>query len=321
VQVSSNRNGRFRLGTRGSPLALAQAHMVRDLIVASGGAAAEQIEVHVIKTSGDRIQDRPLSEAGGKGLFTKELEDALFAGEIDFAVHSMKDVATRLPDGLSITAMLQREDVRDAWLSPTAPTIADLPTGAVVGTSSLRRQAQVLRLRPDLKVVQFRGNVETRLAKLEQGVAQATMLAVAGLKRLGLPHKITSIVSTETMLPAVAQGAVGIESRSNDEAVAALLAPLNHQPTTLCVTAERAFLAILDGSCRTPIGGLAELGTDGRLSFRGEILTPDGRQVHATARTGTPQSAIQLGEDAADELLKRAGPDFFSTVMASAGGA
>jgi hydroxymethylbilane synthase len=312
VQGSNGRSGGFRLGTRGSPLALAQAHMVRNLIAASGRASLEQVEIRIFKTSGDRIQDRPLSEVGGKGLFTKELEDALLADEIDFAVHSMKDVATRLPDGLTISTMLPREDVRDAWLSPTAQTLADLPTGALVGTSSLRRQAQVLRLRPDLKVVQFRGNVETRLTKLDQGVAHATMLAVAGLNRLGLAHKITSITSTDMMLPAVAQGAVGIELRVGDEAVAQLLSPLDHQPTSLCVTAERAFLAVLDGSCRTPIGGLAQLDDSGRLTFRGEILTPDGREVHATSRTGTPQSAIQMGEDAARELLARAGPNFFA---------
>jgi hydroxymethylbilane synthase len=319
VQGSSGRNGRVRLGTRGSPLALAQANMVRNLIVASGRATLDQIEIRIFKTSGDRIQDRPLSEVGGKGLFTKELEDALLANEIDLAVHSMKDVATRLPDGLTISTMLPREDVRDAWLSPTAQTLADLPTGAILGTSSLRRQAQALRLRPDLRVVQFRGNVETRLAKLDQGIAQATMLAVAGLKRLGLTEKITSITPTETMLPAVAQGAVGIEIRAGDEAIAALLAPLDHQPTNLCVTAERAFLGVLDGSCRTPIGGLAELGLDGRLTFRGEILSPDGKQYHDTVRNGSPQSAIQMGEDAARELLGRAGPDFFAVPLAMSG--
>jgi hydroxymethylbilane synthase len=319
VQGSGSRNGRVRLGTRGSPLALAQAHMVRDLMVASGGVSHDQVEIRIFKTSGDRIQDRPLSEVGGKGLFTKELEDALLADEIDCAVHSMKDVATRLPDGLTISTMLPREDVRDAWLSPIAPTLADLPTGAVVGTSSLRRQAQVLRLRPDLKVVQFRGNVETRLAKLDQGIAQATMLAVAGLKRLGLSQKITSITSTEMMLPAVAQGAVGIEIRANDEAMARLLAPLDHQATTLCVTAERAFLKVLDGSCRTPIGGLAELGADGRLTLRGEILTPDGKQAHATHRSGAPQAAIQMGDDAARELLSKAGPDFFTSTPSVSG--
>jgi hydroxymethylbilane synthase len=300
VQAGNRSDSVIRLGTRGSPLALAQANMVRDLIAASGGATKEQIEICVIKTSGDRIQDRPLSEVGGKGLFTKELEDALIAREIDFAVHSMKDVATKLPDGLTIAAMLPREDVRDAWLSPSAPTLADLPAGAIVGTSSLRRQAQVLRLRPDLKVVQFRGNVETRLAKLEQGIAHATLLAVAGLNRLGLAHKITGIVPTDTMLPACAQGAIGIEMRAGDERIATLLAPLDHQPTTLCVTAERAFLAILDGSCRTPIGGLAELGTGNRITFRGEI-----------SRTGLAQTAIRIGEEAAHELLGMAGPDFF----------
>jgi len=298
------------IGTRGSPLALAQTREVRERLQAAHGPGRLEFEVRIIKTSGDRIQDRPLADAGGKGLFTKEIEEALLAGEVDIAVHSMKDMPTVLPSGLTVTCFLPREDVRDAFISPKAGSLADLPTGAVVGTSSLRRRAQVLRLRGDLVVVALRGNVETRLRKIEEGAADATLLACAGLKRLGLANRITAPVPTEQMLPAVAQGAIGVETRGDDFAMAELLAPINHQPSALCVAAERAFLAKLDGSCRTPIAGLAELGPD-RLVFRGMILTPDGRQCHATRREGAPEEAIRMGEDAADELLARAGPDFF----------
>ncbi|KAB2916752.1 MAG: hydroxymethylbilane synthase [Hyphomicrobiaceae bacterium] len=302
----------IRIGTRGSPLALAQTQEVRTRLQAAHGPGAPAIEVRVIKTSGDRIQDRPLSEAGGKGLFTKEIEEALLAGEIDLAVHSMKDMPTVLPAGLTVACLLPREDVRDAFISHKARSLAELPAGATVGTSSLRRQAQVKRMRPDITIVPLRGNVETRLRKLEEGVADATLLAVAGLRRLGLADRITSIVPTREILPAVAQGAIGIEIRAADFATAQLLAPLNHQPTAIAVAAERAFLAKLDGSCRTPIAGLAELAQDGRrLAFRGMILTPDGRQCHETSREGRPEEAILMGEDAAAELLAKAGPDFF----------
>ncbi len=301
----------IRIGTRGSPLALAQTQEVRARLEAAHGSGAPAIEVRVIKTSGDRIQDRPLSEAGGKGLFTKEIEEALLAGEIDLAVHSMKDVPTVLPAGLTIACLLPREDVRDAFISHKARSLAELPVGATLGTSSLRRQAQVKRVRPDVSIVPLRGNVETRLRKLEEGVADATLLAVAGLRRLGLANRITSIVATEEILPAVAQGAIGIEIRAADFATAQLLGPLNHQPTAIAIAAERAFLTKLDGSCRTPIAGLAELMADGRLVFRGMILTPDGRQCHETGREGRPEEAILMGEDAAAELLAKAGPDFF----------
>jgi hydroxymethylbilane synthase len=300
----------LRIGTRGSPLALAQAGEVRARLEAAHGAGTHAFDIRVIKTSGDRIQDRPLAEAGGKGLFTKELEEALLAGEIDLAVHSMKDMPTLLPPGLSVACLLPREDVRDAFISRTAPTLAELPKGATVATSSLRRQAQVLHVRPDLRVVPMRGNVETRLRKLEEGVADATLLACAGLRRLGLADRITSPIPTDQMLPAVAQGAIGVEIRSEDAAMARLLSPINHEPTALAVTAERAFLAKLEGSCRTPIAGLAEL-AGGRLVFRGMILTPDGREAHATRREGRPEEALLLAEDAAAELLGKAGPDFF----------
>jgi hydroxymethylbilane synthase len=275
------------------------------------GWAMDEITITIIKTSGDRIQDRPLSEAGGKGLFTKEIEEALIAGTIDLAVHSMKDVPTVLPDGLMISCCLEREDVRDAFLSPRAQSLGALPAGSVVGTSSLRRQAQIKRLRPDVEVVGFRGNVDTRLKKLADGVAHATLLAMAGLNRLGLSAHVTAAIGVDEMLPAVAQGAVGIEIRASDTATAAHVAPLNHEATALCVTAERAFLARLEGSCRTPIAGLARL-ADGAVSFRGEILTPDGREAHATTRSGAPHEAVRIADDAAQDLLKRAGPNFFA---------
>jgi hydroxymethylbilane synthase len=301
---------RIRIGTRGSPLALAQTREVRERLGAAHASAQLAFEVCVIRTSGDRIQDRPLSEAGGKGLFTKEIEEALLAGEIDLAVHSMKDMPTVLPPGLTVNCFLPREDARDAFISAKAPTLSLLPQGAVVGTSSLRRQAQVKHLRPDLTVIALRGNVETRLRKLADGVADATLLACAGLKRLGLADRITSPVPTDEMLPAVAQGAIGVEIRAGDMAMAELLARINHEPTALTVTAERAFLARLEGSCRTPIAGLAEL-AGGRLAFRGMILTPDGRQCHAARREGRPEEALALAEDVAAELLTKAGPDFF----------
>ena len=304
----------LRIGTRGSPLALAQANDVRARLIKAHGLKDGDVTIRVIKTSGDIIQDRPLSEAGGKGLFTKEIEEALLANEIDLAVHSMKDVPTVLPGGLFISTILQREDVRDAFISVTYKSLAEMPAGAVVGTSSLRRAAQVRRARPDLKVVEFRGNVETRLRKIADGVADATFLAMAGLNRLGLADRATSAIDTGVMLPAVAQGAVGIEIRERDEATAAALVPLNHRDTATCVAAERAFLAKLEGSCRTPIAGLAEL-KDGGLVFRGSILTPDGRGCHDTARTGAEAHAERVGLDAGTELLERAGPEFFKAVM------
>jgi hydroxymethylbilane synthase len=300
---------KIRIGTRGSPLALAQARQVATRLAAAHGLAPEQCELVIIKTTGDKITDRPLIEAGGKGLFTKELEEALFAGDIDLAVHSMKDMPAVLPQGLAISAILEREDPRDAFVSLKYASLDAMPAGAVIGTSSPRRQAQVLRARPDLHVVGFRGNVETRLRKLEEGVADATFLACAGLNRLGLSQHITAAMPTDVMLPAVAQGAIGIEIRSDDEATARLIAPLNDAATALCVTAERAYLAQLEGSCRTPIAGLAEL--DGNaLRVRGEILTPNGVHAYVATHTGSAQEAMRLGEAVAAELLHQAGPDF-----------
>ena len=299
----------FRIGTRGSPLALAQAHEVRSLLMKAHDRPESDFEVVVIKTSGDRIQDRPLSEAGGKGLFTKEIEEALLAKEIDLAVHSMKDVATVLPPGLGLAVMLPREDVRDAFISLQYASLQDMPANAKVGTSSLRRAAQVRFMRPDLQVVGFRGNVQTRLKKLGDRVADATFLACAGLNRLGMADRVTTAIETDEMLPAVAQGAVGIEIREDDAAIRELLKPLNDEATTLCVTAERAFLRELEGSCRTPIGGLAEL-CDGNLMMRGEMLSPDGAQRFAGERSGSPASAIRIGEELAQDLIEKAGAEF-----------
>ena len=303
----------IRIGTRASPLALWQANEVRRRLIATHDLDSDQVELKTITTTGDTIQDKALREFGGKGLFSKEIEDALLAGEIDLAVHSMKDLQTRLPEGLGISCILAREDVRDAFLSPKAAALRDLPDGAVVGTSSLRRQAQVKRLRPDLQVAIFRGNVETRLRKLADGVVDATLLALAGLKRLGLEDRITAVMSIEDMLPAVAQGAIGVETRHDDDDINQLLAPLNDEVSAICIAAERAFLTELDGSCRTPIAGLAEFSGD-KLHFQGMILRPDGSEWHATERTAGAEDAVAMGTDAARELLGRAAPDFFEDV-------
>lgn len=300
----------LRIGTRGSPLALAQANEVAGLLASRHGIPVADIEIKVIATSGDRIQDRPLSEAGGKGLFTKEIEEALIAREIDLAVHSMKDVATVLPPGLGIVAVLEREDPRDAFISKRHASFAALPKGAVVGTSSLRRQAQILRIRPDLQVVGFRGNVQTRLRKLDEGVAEATFLAVAGLNRLGNQALVTQAIDVDTMIPAVAQGAIGIEVRLDDAKTRPLVEVLDHRTTRVAIDCERAFLARLDGSCRTPIGGHAHLTAGGDVVFVGEIITPDGSARHATRRAGAAADAAALGDDAAHELLRHAGPGF-----------
>lgn len=296
----------IRIGTRGSALALAQAYEVRGRLMAAHGLPETAFEIVIIKTTGDMILDRPLAEVGGKGLFTKEIEEALLDQRIDLAVHSMKDMQTALPDGLVIGATLPREDVRDAFISLKYASLEEVPEGAVVGTSSLRRQAQVKRLRPDLQIVGFRGNVQTRLQKLSEGVAEATFLACAGLRRLGLADRITAAIPTEKMLPAVAQGAIGLEIRVDDEATASLIQPLDDQGTALCVTAERAFLATLEGSCRTPIAGLATF--DGTtLSFTGETLSTDGLQHVASARSGQPSSAAALGTAAGEDILSRGG--------------
>ena len=297
---------RIKIGTRGSPLALAQARETRDRLIAAHGMDASEIEIIAISTTGDRIKDRPLTEIGGKGLFTKEIEEALMAGEIHLAVHSMKDLPANLPEGLTIAAVLPREDARDAFMSLTAASIQDLKHGALIGSSSVRRTAQVLRLRPDLKSVQFRGNVETRLRKLSEGVADATFLACAGLNRLGLADKITYAMPTDIMLPAIAQGAIGIEIRENDVVTRSLLAAINDAPSEIAVTCERAFLKALDGSCRTPLAGHATLDGD-TLSFRGHALTLDGVHCFEITRTGSPADAARMGREAGAEVKSHGG--------------
>ena len=301
----------LRLGTRGSPLALAQARMVRAALAQAHGLDPERIAIEVIRTSGDRIQDRPLAEVGGKGLFTKEIEEALIANTIDFAVHSSKDMPTVLPAGLMLSAFMQREDPRDVFISRKAKSIGELPRGATVGTASLRRQAMVKRKRPDLEIVPLRGNVETRLRKLDEGVADATLLALAGLKRLGLADAATMVLDVDEFLPAVGQGAIGIETRADDSKTRELLAKINHADTFSALAAERAFLAVLDGSCRTPIGGHATI-ANGTIRFRGMIVKPDGSEAFEVAREGDVRDAEKLGTDAGGELKGRAGSDFFS---------
>jgi hydroxymethylbilane synthase len=300
----------LRIGTRGSPLALAQTRMTRAALAAAHGWSGDAIAIVTIRTSGDRIQDRPLSEAGGKGLFTKEIEEALLAGAIDLAVHSAKDMPTVLPDGLMLAACLPREDVRDAFISRKAASLRDLAHGAVVGTASLRRQAMVKRMRPDLSVVPLRGNVETRIRKLEAGEVDATLLALAGLKRLGLADDATALLDAQEFLPAVGQGAITIEARVDDERTRELLARIDHADTSVALSCERAFLAVLDGSCRTPIAGYARLNGDA-ITFRGMILRPDGSEAHETSRSGSRKDAVVLGTDAGAELKRRAPADFF----------
>jgi hydroxymethylbilane synthase len=285
--------------------------MVRAELAAARGVEPEAIAVEVIRTHGDVIQDRPLAEVGGKGLFTKEIEQALADGAIDVAVHSAKDMVTVLPPGLVLAACLPREDARDVFVSRRAPSLFDLPVGAVVGTTSLRRQAQVKRLRRDLQVVPMRGNVDTRLKKLAAGEADATILAYAGLKRLGLADAATAIFDVNAFLPAVAQGAIGLEAREDDSATRDLLEKINHVPTLTAVAAERAFLAVLDGSCRTPIAGHARI-TGNELVLRGLIAKPDGSETFETMRSGSPNDAVAIGTEAGRELRERASADFFS---------
>lgn len=305
----------LRLGTRGSKLALIQAGLVRDALAAAVPelAAPDAIEIVAIKTTGDAIQDRPLAEAGGKGLFVKEIEEALFARRIDVAVHSMKDMPTAQPAGLVIAAFLPREDARDVLIAGEVRRIADLRQGAIVGTSALRRRAQLLHRRPDLQIINLRGNVDTRLAKREAGVVEATVLALAGLRRLGMEHVGTPVPEDE-MLPAVGQGAVCVECRDNDARTRAWLAVIDHAATATRVAAEHALLAVLDGSCRTPIAGHAVLSSDGRaLHLRGLIAKPDGSELIATERRGMADDARAMGRDAGLELKRRGGTGFFSS--------
>lgn len=290
-------------------LALAQANLVRRLLAAAHHMAEADIAIQVITTSGDRLTDRPLSEAGGKGLFSKEIEAALLAGEIDLGVHSSKDLATKLPDGLYLPAFLEREDIRDAFVSLKATTLDELPQGAKFGTSSIRRAAQMLRHRPDFEIVPFRGNVDTRLEKLERGIADATLLAAAGLNRLGRSDRITGYLDPRRFPPAPAQGAVGIEIQEGDERTAAIVAVLDHPATAIAVTAERALLDTLDGSCRTPIGVFTEL-NETSCTLHGQILSPDGSEGFEASQTGKPAEAAAIGAELGRQLLGLAGEDF-----------
>jgi hydroxymethylbilane synthase len=299
------------IGTRGSLMALYQAGLVRDRLAAAHAdlAAEGAIELVVIRTTGDRVQDRRLAEIGGKGLFTKEIEEALFDRRVDLAVHSLKDVETRLPEGLDIVCVLPRDDPRDAFLSTQSATFAGLPHGAVVGTASLRRRAQLLRRRPDLRVVPFRGNADTRLRKLDAGEVDATLLALSGLQRLGLVARVGEVLPPSVMLPAVGQGALAIECRSDHEEARRLLAPLHDPASAACVAAERAMLAALDGSCRTPIAGLATI--DGNvLTLEGLLIAPDGDSEWRARLSGPSDDAATIGIDVGARLRRDAGPGF-----------
>lgn len=304
----------LNIGTRGSPLALAQAYETRRRLMAAFDLPEDAFEIVVITTSGDNAQliakDKPLKEVGGKGLFTKEIEEAMLAGNIHIAVHSMKDMPVLQPDGLLLDTYLPREDTRDAFVSPKHASLADLPESATVGSSSLRRRAQLKHYRKDLNVVEFRGNVQTRLKKLADGVADCTFLAMAGLNRLDMTHVATAAIAPEDMLPAVAQGAIGIERRADDHNTAALLEAIHDTPTGQRLAAERAFLAALDGSCETPIAGLAEL--DGAtLRLRGEVLRPDGSESLSDDQSAPIEDGAELGRSMAKSLLERGGPGFF----------
>jgi hydroxymethylbilane synthase len=302
----------IRIGTRGSPLALAQAHETRARLMQAHNMEEDQFEIVVISVIGDRVQDRPLAEIGGKGLFTKEIEDALFAGTIDLAVHSMKDMPAIVPEGLAFGAVLEREDPRDAFVSVHSKTLMDLPQGAILGSSSVRRNAQALRIRPDLQSAPFRGNVQTRLRKLEEGVAAATFLAVAGLNRLGLSHHISSIMGMDVMLPAVAQGAIAIEIAQSNSRARDLVAAIHHKQTGIAIQCERAFLATLEGSCRTPIAGHAKVdGTS--VTFRGHALTLDGRDCFEHAVAGTSKDAVAMGIEAGEKVKEMGGEKLLYT--------
>ncbi|MDW9785038.1 hydroxymethylbilane synthase [Sinorhizobium meliloti] len=300
----------FRIGTRGSPLAMAQTHETRDRLAAAHGLPAEMFEIVILSTKGDRITDRSLAEIGGKGLFTEELEQQLLSGDLDFAVHSSKDMPTRLPEGLFLSAFLPREDIRDAFVGRSAKRLVDLPQGATVGSSSLRRQALIRRLRPDIDVITYRGQVETRLRKLAEGQVDGTLLAYAGLKRLGMEHVPTELLDPEEFPPAPAQGAICVEARIGDDRINTLLAAIDDPRTHEAVSCERGFLATLDGSCRTPIAGYAQ--SDGtHIRFAGMILTPDGATSHQIEIDGRAADSERLGQEAGERIRAKAGPGFF----------
>lgn len=300
----------LRIGTRGSPLALVQARTVRARLAAALGVSEDEIGLNIIRTSGDAIQDRPLAEVGGKGLFTKEIEEALLDGRVDLAVHSAKDMPTYSQPGLMLAACLEREDPRDVFISHKARSFAELPKAATLGTASLRRQAIAKRLRPDLNVVSIRGNVETRLRKLADGEVDATILALAGLKRLGLVQHATTIMSEHEFLPAVAQGAIGLEARASDERTREILSRINHADTFTAIACERAFLAELDGSCKTPIAGHATLSGD-TIHFRGLLAHPDGNPSCEHQMRGPRADAIKIGTEAGRHIKLEGPPGLF----------
>ena len=300
----------LRIGTRGSPLALAQAYETRKRLTNALNISEDSFEIVVISTSGDRILDRPLKEVGGKGLFTKEIEQDMLDGKIDIAVHSMKDMPVAQPDGLTLGCYLPREDVRDAFVSSRYKNVNELPSGSKVGTSSLRRKAQLKFSRPDLEVVEFRGNVQTRLKKLKDGVATCTFLAMAGLNRLGLEEVAQSTMNPNEMLPAIAQGAIGIEWREEDEQISDILKKIHHEETGQRLNTERAFLAELDGSCQTPIAGLAII-EGSSLKFTGQVLRTDGSESISETAFGDIEDGPRLGREMAQKILSQAGPEFF----------
>ena len=305
-----SRSAPLRIGTRGSPLALAQAYETRKRLIEALDVTEDSFEIVVISTSGDRILDRPLKEVGGKGLFTKEIEQEMLDGKIDIAVHSMKDMPVEQPDGLMLGCYLPREDVRDAFVSSHFNNVSDLPSGSKVGTSSLRRKAQLKFFRPDLEVVEFRGNVQTRLKKLSDGVASCTFLAMAGLNRLGLADVAQSAINPSEMLPAIAQGAIGIEWREADKKTADILKKIHHEETAQQINAERAFLAELDGSCQTPIAGLATI-EGSSLKLTGQVLRTDGSDSISETASSNIEDGPELGRELAQKILAQAGPNFF----------
>jgi hydroxymethylbilane synthase len=302
---------RLRIGTRGSPLALWQAREVQSRLLSAHGLAADAVALAIIKTSGDMIQDRALAQAGGKGLFTKEIDVALLDGSVDLAVHSAKDMPTQFPEGIAIVGYLPREDVRDAVIGGTAPTLEGLRPGAVVGSASLRRQALIRRMRPDLRTELLRGNVETRLRRIAEGDFDATLLALAGLKRLGLADRATAVLDLDAFPPAVGQGAVAITARSGDTRTLDAIAAICDRDAGVALAAERAFLTVLDGSCRTPIAGHAVV-EGGSVRFRGLILRADGSECYEATRTGSAADAAHLGEDAGRDVLARAPSDILA---------
>lgn len=304
---------KYRIGTRGSPLARAQADLVCARLADAHRIDPDAFEIVVIKTTGDAVRDRPLAEVGGKGMFTKEIEEALLAGAVDIAVHSAKDVPTFLPQGLRLAAFPERADPRDVFVSDKADRLLALPSGAVVGTASVRREALVRRLRPDLDVKLLRGNVHTRLEKVSIGSFDATVIALAGLQRLGLADRAKELLDPETFPPPVGQGAIAVEIGANDEHVASLVGAINDPATSIALEAERAFLAELDGSCRTPIAGYGWLVQD-RLHFYGLLISPDGRDAVETRREGAPEDAARLGADAGRELKERAPASLLSAL-------